>query len=155
MSELVCKRCQSGSYVKNGMMQGKQRYRCKACSYNFTDTPPAGKPAAMKAMAVLLYSMGNMSYGMLAKLFGVSEVAVFKWIKAAGEAAPEPVVPADVEVVQLDEMWHFVNGKKTSAGSGEPMIRSSGEPWPGFWVSVTMRPASGSSTRLDAMERTS
>jgi len=101
----------------------------------------------MKALAVLLYGMGNMSYGMIARLFGVSEVAVYKWIKAAAATLPEPAVPADVEVVQLDEMWHFVNGKKTSAGSGVPSTRSTGELWPGFWVSVTMRPAGGSSTR--------
>jgi transposase-like protein len=30
-------------------MRGKQRYRCKACGLNFTDTPPRGMPLAMKA----------------------------------------------------------------------------------------------------------
>jgi transposase-like protein len=62
--------------------------------------------------AVLLYAMGNASYGMIARLFGVSEVAVFKWIRKEAAALPEPVTPAEVEIVQLDEMWHFVDGKK-------------------------------------------
>src|SRR4051812_31228752 len=39
-------------------MRTKQRYRCKACGLNFTDTPPRGKPLALKVAAVLLYVSG-------------------------------------------------------------------------------------------------
>lgn len=147
MAGVRCKRCGSVEFVKNGMVREHQRYRCGDCGCNFTDTPARGKPAAMKALAVLLYAMGNASYGMIARLFGVSEVAVLKWIRKEALALPAPTTPATVEIVQLDEMWHFVDGKKTSAGSGKPSIRSTGEPWPGFWVSVTMRPARSSSPR--------
>lgn len=137
MPGLCCKRCGGEDYVKSGFVRGHQRYRCKGCGCNFTETPPRGKPAAMKALAILLYGMGNMSQGMIARLLGVSEVSVYKWIKAGASALPEPTVSADVQIVQLDEMWHFVNGKKTNVGSGAPTIRSTGEPWPGFWVNVT------------------
>src|SRR5690348_14653165 len=147
MSELVCKHCGSGSFVRNGMAAGHQRYRCKACGRNFTATPPRGKPPAMKALAVLLYGLGNVSQGMIAKLLGVSHVAVYKWIKAAGEEAPAPSTTPEGNIVQIDEMWHFVNGKKTRFGSGGPSILWHGEPWPGSWVGVMMRPANGSSTR--------
>ena len=81
MSELACKHCGSGSFVRNGMAAGHQRYRCKTCGRNFTATPPRGKPPAMKALAVLLYGLGNVSQGMIAKLLGVSHVAVYKWIR--------------------------------------------------------------------------
>jgi transposase len=43
------------------MAHGHQRYRCKACGRSFTATPPRGKPPAMKALAVLLYALGNVS----------------------------------------------------------------------------------------------
>ena len=104
------------AFVKNGIVRGLQRYRCRECGGNFTDTPRRGKPATMKAPAVLLYGMGSMSYGMIARLFGVSEVAVFKWIRKAAPTLPEPTTPAEVKIVQLDEMWHFVNGKKQVLG---------------------------------------
>ncbi len=153
MSALSCKRCGGASYVKNGTVRGHQRYRCRECGCNFTNTPRRGKPPAMKALAVLLYSMGNASYGMIARLLGVSEVSVYKWIRKEATSLPEPEVPADVEVVELDEMWHFVNGKKTNTGSGGLSIRSKGEPWPGFSVDVTMRPAANSSTGSASPER--
>jgi transposase-like protein len=152
MAELCCKHCGSGSFVRNGMAHGHQRYRCKACGRSFTATPARGKPAAMKALAVLLYALGNVSQGMIAKLLGVSHVAVYQWIRAAGEGTPPPsAAPAD-NIVQIDEMWHFVDGKKTRFGSGEPTTLWHGEPWPGSWVGVMMRPADGFSTRLASRE---
>ena len=45
---LLCKRCGSEEHVKNGLTRGKQRYLCKGCGLNFTDTPPRGKPLALK-----------------------------------------------------------------------------------------------------------
>ena len=66
---LRCKRCGSEEHVRNGLMRGKQRYRCKACGLNFTDTPPRGMPLAVKVTAVLLYVSG-LSMNRTAKLLG-------------------------------------------------------------------------------------
>ena len=57
--------------------------------------------------------MGNASQGMIAKLLGVSHVAVYKWIRAAGEAAPLHDATPSSGIVQIDEMWHIVVGIKT------------------------------------------
>src|ERR687893_407940 len=51
---LRCKRCGSGEHVKNGFMKGLQRYRCKVCGLNFTDTPPRGMPLRVKVRAVVV-----------------------------------------------------------------------------------------------------
>ena len=146
MSEISRRRCAGATFVKNGTVRGHQRYRCKACGRSFTATPPRGKPPAMKALAVLLYALGNVSQGMIAKLLGVSHVAVYKWVRAAGEGTPAPSATPSSGIVQIDEMWHFVDGKKTRFGSGGPTTLWHGEPWPGSWVGVTMRPADGFST---------
>src|SRR3954449_10673195 len=90
MSELICKHCGSGSFVRNGMTHGHQRYRCKACGRDFTATPPRGKPPATRALAVLLYGPGGVSQGTIAKLLGVSHVAVYRWARKAGEETPPP-----------------------------------------------------------------
>src|SRR3954468_4996594 len=42
---LLCKRCGSEEHVKNGLMRGQQRYLCKGCGLNFTDTPPTRQAA--------------------------------------------------------------------------------------------------------------
>ena len=145
--ELHCKRCGSVDYAKSGLARGPQRYRCRGCGCHFTDTPPRGKPPAMKALALLLYGMGGMSFSMIGRVLGVSDVAVLKWVRAEAASLPEPVVPSSVVTVEVDEMWHFLKKSLPSSGCGVPMTWISGEPWPGFWVGVMMRPAAGSSTR--------
>src|SRR3954452_4295446 len=104
--EMSCKRCAGAAFVKNGTVRGHQRYRCKACGFNFTATPERGKPVAMKALAVLLYAMGNASQGMIARLLGVSHVTVYRWVRAAGEEAPAPPATPSDGIVRIDEMWH-------------------------------------------------
>lgn len=144
MTAIVCKKCKSDQYVKNGQVRGLQRYQCKLCKCNFTVTALRGKHPAMKALSVLLYSMGNMSYRMIGKLLGISHVSVYQWIRSEAEKLPSPTVAADVEIVMLDEMWHFIQKKQKNSGFGERMILSSGELWPGFWVGVMMQPANDS-----------
>ena len=73
---LRCKRCGSEAHVKNGLMRGQQRYLCKACGLNFTDTPARGKPLALKVAAVLLYVSG-LSMNRTAKLLGVQALGRF------------------------------------------------------------------------------
>ena len=116
---LRCKGCGSEEHIKNGFMRGKQRYRCKACGLNFTDTPPPGKPLAVKATAVLLYVSG-LSMNRTAKLLGVSTPSVQAWIEQFAQAygqKPEPEGRA--LVIELDEMWHYLKKRPTSSGSGK------------------------------------
>jgi transposase len=80
MGQLRCKRCGSAEQTKNGFMRGKQRYHCKACGLNFTDTPPRGMPFPLKVTAVLLYVSG-LSMNRTAKLLGVSTPSVMTWIE--------------------------------------------------------------------------
>ena len=147
MSEVCCKRCDATDYMKNGIVRGVQRYRCRSCGCNFTMTPPRGKPAAMKALALLLYAMGNMSFCSIARILGVSDVAILNWVRDEARKLPEPSTKADVVIVTLDEMWHFVKKRLKNCGFGEPMILSIGEPSPGLLVAVMTTHAKGSSTK--------
>ena len=116
---LRCKRCGAEGHVKNGLMRGKQRYRCKACGLNFTGTPPRGMPLAMKVTAVLLYVSG-LSMNRTAKLLGVSTPTVMVWIERFAEVyAQKPEPEGRAVVVELDEMWHYLKKSGTSSGSGK------------------------------------
>ena len=115
---LRCKRCGGEEHVRNGLMRGKQRYRCKACGLNFTDTPPRGMPLRLKAEAVLLY-LGGLSMNRTAKLLGVSAPTVQAWIERFAEAyAQKPEPEGRAVIVELDEMWHYLKKRPTSSGCG-------------------------------------
>jgi transposase-like protein len=112
------KRCGAEEHVRNGLTRGRQRYRCKACGLNFTDTPPRGMPLATKVTAVLLYLSG-LSMNRTARLLGVSTPTVMAWIERFAEAhAQKPEPEGRAVVVELDEMWHYLKKSGTSSGSG-------------------------------------
>jgi hypothetical protein len=65
-------------------------------------------------------------------------VAVLKWVKSYAAKIELPQSETQAEVVQIDELWHFVNGKKTLYGFGEPLMGYRVELSPGTWVVVAM-----------------
>ena len=137
---LRCKRCGSEEHVKNGFMRGKQRYRCRACGLNFTDTPPRGMPLRVKVTAVLLYLSG-LSMNRTAKLLGVSTPSVMAWIEQFAEVyAQRPEPEGRAVVVELDEMWHFLKKSPPNSGSGRLGIVLQGEWLTGSAAVVTPPP---------------
>ena len=139
---LHCKRCGSGEYVKNGRMRGKQRFLCKACGLNFTDTPARGKPLAMKVAAVLLYVSG-LSMNRTAKLLGVSTPTIQAWLEQFARAyAQKPEPEGRAVVIELDEMWHYLKKSPSRSGSGRLGIVLRASWWTGNAAVVTRPPAS-------------
>jgi transposase len=140
---LRCKGCGGEEHVKNGLMRGKQRYRCKACGLNFTDTPPRGLPLALKATAVLLYVSG-LSMNRTAKLLGVSTPSVQAWIEQFAQAyAQKPEPQGRALVIELDEMWHYLKKSRASSGSGRLGIVLPGGWWTGNVAVAITLPANG------------
>ncbi|MDI6730354.1 MAG: hypothetical protein QMD06_02285 [Candidatus Altarchaeum sp.] len=93
------------------------------CEYNFVlddEREKVGQEG--KALAVLLYFAGKSSCGFIAKLFNVSRPAVLKWMRHIGKRLPEPNVDSEINEIQIDEMWHFLNKKNEKYRSGEHWI---------------------------------
>jgi len=111
-----CKRCGSEEQVKNGFMKGLQRYRCKVCGLNVTETPPRGMPLHIRLTAVLLYVSG-LSMNRTAKLLGVSTPSVMTWIEQFAKVyAQKPKPDGRAVVVELDEMWRSLKKVQQALG---------------------------------------
>jgi transposase len=134
---------------RNGTVRGHPRYRCKACGLNFIEGDRRVKEsvAVKKALAVILYSLGKASFGILGKLFGHAPSLIYRWIVAAAAQLPEPVVPGDIREMEFDGMWHFIGSKKPNSGSSRRWIVAHGELWPGWSAVVMLQPSNGSRTR--------
>ena len=102
----ICRKCQSKEIVMNGKVKGKQRVKCKNCSFQFTRSTPHGRPEREKGMAIILYTLG-LSMNVIAKLFHVSTPAVLYWIRNFAIANYEKPAPTDAIIIELDEMWHY------------------------------------------------
>jgi hypothetical protein len=72
----------------------------------------------------MLYASG-LSLNRIAQLFGVSTVAVLKWIRTLGSTLCPKIEPSGDEqvlVMEVDEFWHFLKKKQKSSGFLRPMI---------------------------------
>jgi len=118
-----CSKCNSNNKVKNGIVNGLQRYKCKECGYNYTVKKRSGeysKETKRKALQLYLEGLGFRSIG---RILGVSNVSVLNWIKNYGEKVKElQSNNSPIEYAELDEMHTYIGNKKTIVGFGLLLI---------------------------------
>jgi transposase-like protein len=74
----------------------------------------------MKREAVSLYCAG-LSLSAAGKRLGVSAQSVMRWVRDhARRHCPKPEPAGRATVVEIDEVWHFVQKRPASSGSGRP-----------------------------------
>ncbi len=144
---MQCKNCESPKCVKSGYARGKQRYKCKECRYLFINgdrrTPKYYE--VKKSISTILYSMGKASYGFIGKLFGVSRTTAYNWIKKVSSEIEYPSISEDIKEIEFDEMWDFIQSKKTRNGLLKHWIVA--ELLPGLLGIVMLKPSKDFITR--------
>ena len=127
-----CPKCQSQACVKDGIVQGRQRYRCKDCGYRHS-VKERGLGPDKKRQALELYLEG-LGFRSIGRFLRCSHVAVYNWIKSYGAAIEGIRSSAGVKVVEMDEMHTSVGSKKTIAGSGLLLIAMENASSTALWV---------------------
>lgn len=122
-----CPKCYSEQYVKSGFTKKRQRYKCKQCGCNFTQSKKRGASLETKLQALRLYLEG-MGFRAIGRIMNVSNVTVLNWIRTMGKSVRTYVkteLPDDIrhiEIIEMDEMWHFTKKKNENSGSGSLSI---------------------------------
>ena len=117
----LCIKCGSGNLVKNGFVRGLQRRKCKDCCYTFTKG--RGYDIHTRMQALMLYRE-NVSMRGIGRLLDVSNVTVMNWIKEAGMTVKDALdrriieVGQDLDIIELDEMWHYTQKNSENFGYG-------------------------------------
>ena len=120
---MYCPKCTTENYVKSGFTKGRQRYKCKNCGCNFTQSKKRGASLETKLLALNLYLEGT-GFRAIGRILKVSNVTVLYWIRTLGKSVKHHVLAnlpndiRDVDIIEMDEMWHFTKKKNGSSGSG-------------------------------------
>ena len=144
-----CIHCGSHEYCKNGKTKGKQRYRCNACGYNFTNMHGRGYSPDKRLAALKLYKEG-LGFSAIARFLAVSDVTVLNWVRGAGEKIKElllaqtPATIDGMDVIEIDEMWHYTQKNSTNYGYGLLCLASHDASLPWKWAVVDTKPSSAS-----------
>jgi len=117
-----CPKCKSSNYVKDGIVQDRQRYRCKDCNYRYTVAEKSDvKSAGIRRLALEMYLEG-LGFRSIGRILRISYGTVYSWVKKWGGKVELPVSGEPVEIVELDEMHSYVGEKKTTVGYGLLLI---------------------------------
>ena len=117
-----CPKCKNVEYCKAGFAGGRQRYKCKSCSYYYTVFQKSDvKSAATKRLAFQMYLEG-LGFRAIGRILRISYGTVYQWVKKWGSNLELPKRNESIEVVELDELHTYVGRKKTTAGYGLLLI---------------------------------
>ena len=70
--------------------------------------------------------MEGMGFRVIGRILNVSNVSVLRWIQSAGEQVKTylnsslPDNLHEIEIIEMDEMWHFTIKKNENYGFGLP-----------------------------------
>ena len=119
-----CPKCKNKRRVKDGIVRGRQRYKCKECGYRYTVEKREAKESTpqIRKIALQLYLEG-LGFRSIGRVSGFSHVAVYKWIKSFGSKIVKlGEEQKEIEIVEIDEMHSYIGNKKNLAGYGLLLI---------------------------------
>ena len=108
-----CKYCFGEKLVKNGIVKGKQRWRCAHCGRNPREGDKREKydnSLRRQALALYLNSTGIRSIGRVLK---VPHQLVSKWVENAGKIVEREIqnlhmTPRNISILEMDELFTYV-----------------------------------------------
>jgi len=117
-----CPKCKNSRQTKDGIVHGRQRYKCKDCMYRYTvERKSDVKTLDVKRLALDMYLEG-LGFRAIGRVLKISYGTVYAWVKEWGSKVSLPRRETPVEIVELDEMHTYVGQKKTTVGYGLLLI---------------------------------
>lgn len=114
-----CPRCQSQNIIRSGIIQNKQRYRCKDCSYFFTVFKQGKGIDPYYIVKALQLYMEGISLREIERILGISHVSVMNWVRKYGVKAPENYdYHPTYKVITHQELVELVAKKENLSGKG-------------------------------------
>ncbi len=76
-----CPNCNSNDYVKSGIINNRQRYKCKSCNYFFTVNKIGKKIDEYYVTKALQLYLEGLTYREIERILGISHVSIMNWVK--------------------------------------------------------------------------
>lgn len=122
-----CKFCLGEKLVKNGVVKGRQRWRCAHCGRNPREGDKREKydnALRRQALALYLNSTGIRSIGRALK---VPHQSVSNWVENAGKIVEREIqnlhmTPRNISILEMDELFTYVQKKSAKCEYGWLLI---------------------------------
>ena len=89
MKITLCPKCKKDEISKSGIINGRQRYLCKKCTYYFTVEKEGKSIDPYYVIKALQLHIEGVTYREIERILGVSHVSVMNWVRKYKVKAPE------------------------------------------------------------------
>ena len=131
MAMVKCKKCKVESTIKNGIVGGKQRYKCKGCGYNFRAGDLREKYSDEKRLRVIKWYLEGAGIMSIERMEGVPNPLIISWIRKFAKQLQEKIKRAevpknrkDIQIIELDELFSYCQKKLKKSTYGLLLIES-------------------------------
>ena len=110
-----CPKCKDdGNQNKDGFTKAcSQRYRCNDCGNRYTpEWKSQGYEQEIRNLAIRMYADG-LNFRQIGRHMKISHTTAMSWVKEHAEKLPEAPVPEEAYTVEMDELYTFIEEKKT------------------------------------------
>ena len=117
-----CPKCKNNSHVKDGIIRGKQRFKCKNCHYRYTvERKSDVKTQETRRLALELYIEG-VGFRGIGRILKISYGTVYKWVKLWNTQASLPRRLTPLKIVDLEDIHTYVVSNNITSGHGLLLI---------------------------------
>lgn len=119
MATLKCPKCDAVDAVRNGIVNQRQRFRCKKCKYNFTVSKVGKGISTYYVIKALQLYIEGVSFREIERLLGISHVSVMNWVKKYQIKIPENnTYHPTYKILNHRELVEFYSDRKNTDGAG-------------------------------------
>lgn len=114
-----CPNCQSEKNIKSGIVNNRQRYKCKDCGYFFSVAKKGKKIDSYYVNKSLQLYLEGLSYREIERILGVSHVSVMNWVKKYNIQRPyNTEYHPTYRILNAHELAKFFSDKSNLKGAG-------------------------------------
>src|SRR5690606_16546226 len=119
MKFTTCPRCHSSDSVKSGIVNQRQRFRCKNCNYHFTVQKLGKKIDNYYVTKALQLYLEGLSYREIERILGISHVSISNWVREFKIKKPaQRDYHPTYRIYNHHELVEFLKQKENLAGAG-------------------------------------
>ena len=119
MTTPACPKCNATEATKSGVINERQRFRCRQCGYHYTVAKVGREVDSYYVIKALQLYIEGVSYREIERLLGVSHVSVMNWVKKYGVKAPrQPDYHPTYKILNHKELAEFFQVPGNLKGAG-------------------------------------
>ena len=116
---MQCPKCACADAVKNGKMNGKQRYKCKSCGYFFTVNKLGKRIDDYYVNKALQLYLEGLTYREIERILGISHVSIMNWVKKYNIKRPYKTdYHPTYKILSATELSKYFQETKNLSGAG-------------------------------------